>query len=258
MDASRLPPTDTVTRSYELYYDSGCYDRRYPGPNRATQRLVMDHLPPSGHVIDYGCGSGRYLLALRDRVGTAAGYDISPAAISLLRRKAAAFGWDDLAILGPDPADLDRHMAEFGPADVILCLFGVLGHIEEAAARQRALMQMRVLLRPGSGRLIVSVPNRLRRFRREQARAGIAARGLIHYRRVLGGTSVILPYQLYDPAGLADELGRAGFTLCEMRPESVLPESWLLHHPVLRGVERFLTPVCPARLGYGILAVAAP
>jgi len=257
MDTRNLHPPDPVASSYQLYFDSGCYDLRYPGPNRATWARILAHLPAGGHVIDYGCGSGRYLLRLQGRAGRAAVYDISSAALDLLRARAGAAGWHDLAILGPDPGDLDRHMAEHGPADLVLCLFGVLGHIETAAARQEALGRMRRALKPGTGRLLLSVPNRRRRFPREQTLAGAAAGGLVRYTRSLGAHSVTLPYQLYDPARLGAELSAAGFTLRGMHPESVLPESWLLNHAALRRLDGLLTPLCPAGLGYGILAVAS-
>ncbi|MGC9419214.1 MAG: class I SAM-dependent methyltransferase, partial [Rhodovulum sp.] len=258
MDTRNIHPPDPVAASYQQYFDSGCYDLRYPGPNQATWARVLADLPAGGHVIDYGCGSGRYLLRLHGRAGRAAGYDISPGALDLLRARAGAAGWHDLAILGPDPGDLDRHLAEFGPADLVLCLFGVLGHIETAAARQQALARMRGALKPGTGRLLLSVPNRRRRFGREQSRAGTAAGGLVRYTRRLGAHSVTLPYQLYDPARLKQELAAAGFGHVTLHPESVLPESWLLNHAGLCRLDGMLTPLCPAGLGYGILAVAAP
>ena len=73
---------------YESYFASGHYDRRYPRPNPNVLRLILRGLPPAAHVIDYGCGSGRYLFALRGRVAVAAGYDICTAALARLREKA--------------------------------------------------------------------------------------------------------------------------------------------------------------------------
>ncbi|TCP40173.1 transporter substrate-binding domain-containing protein [Rhodovulum marinum] len=134
---------------------------------------------PDRPALREGGDSGRHLLRLQGRAGRAAGYDISPGALNLLRARAGAAAWHDLAILGPDPGDLDRQLADCGPADLVLCLFGVLGHIETAPARQAALARMRHALKPGTGRLLISVPNRRRGVRpRDAAPRKRAARKL--------------------------------------------------------------------------------
>lgn len=244
--------------SYRLYFRSGHYDKRYPGPNVTTWDKVLDLLPQGGHVIDYGCGNGRYLLRLRERAGHAAGYDINPAALEILTQRAVEMGWKDLKILGPDPEALAAHVRACGQADLILCLFGVLAHIEAREERLMVLRQMRRMLRRGTGHLLISVPNRRRRFRREQRKAGPKAKGLIRYTRVIDGTEVSLPYQLYDPAQLQAELAEAGFWIKSIEAESVLPENWLTSNATLRRIDTVLTRMCPAALGYGLIAVATP
>ncbi|WP_300038590.1 bifunctional 2-polyprenyl-6-hydroxyphenol methylase/3-demethylubiquinol 3-O-methyltransferase UbiG [uncultured Roseobacter sp.] len=249
-----MTPGDATTRaSYQLYFTSGFYDRRYPAPNRTMWGRIAGFLGPGASVLDFGCGSGRYLLRLQGRVGRAAGFDVSPAALETVRARAAELGWEDLAVLGPEAADLDRYIREQGPVDLVLCLFGVLGHITDTDARADALERMRRALRPGSGRMLISVPNRARRFRREQATS--ARDGLVRYkRRTEDGQEVVLNYQLFDPLMLTRELVAAGFSLENICCESVLPESWLLHHAAARWIDGLLTPLCPARWGYGICA----
>jgi SAM-dependent methyltransferase len=248
----------TATAPYERYYASGHYDRRYPRPNPRVLRFILSALPPAGHVIDFGCGSGRYLLALRDRVAVAAGYDICAAALERLQLSAARLGCaDHLLAVGPDPAELDRHVARHGRADVVLCLFGVLSHIESAAARAEALRRMTALLRPGSGRLILSVPNRHRRFRSEQRAQG-AADGEIRYVRQLRDMALPMSYKLFDLDSLRTELARAGLQIETLRAESLVPETLVANSPVMRTFDRLTTPLLPAGLGYGILAVARP
>ena len=44
--------------SYEPYFATGAYDRRYPLPNPTVLRLIRRLLPAGGHLVDYGCGSG--------------------------------------------------------------------------------------------------------------------------------------------------------------------------------------------------------
>src|SRR5580704_15837906 len=80
-----------LRRSYDRYYETGLYDRRYPVPNRRILELILSELGPAGgRVLDFGCGSGRYALPLAALPGIEVfGYDVSAAAIQELRRRAA-------------------------------------------------------------------------------------------------------------------------------------------------------------------------
>jgi tRNA (uracil-5-)-methyltransferase TRM9 len=259
-DTSRAEaPARGVPEAYEHYFASGHYDRRYPRPNPTVLRLIRRELPPGGNVIDFGCGSGRYLLALRGQAGVAAGYDICSAALDAFRRVA---GTDRRGrsphVLGPDPDDLDRHVQAHGAADLVLCLFGVLSHIEGAEKRRRALRRMAGLLRPGSGRLILSVPNRRRRFRHEQREQAALLSGEIRYLRRFRGLSLALPYKLDDLDDLGTELAGAGLVIVEARAESLVPEALVANSPILRTLDRWLAPLAPASFGYGILVLVRP
>lgn len=256
VDPQPAAECDMISRSYQRYYATGHYDRRYPAPNPAIWRRLRDLLTPETSVLDFGCGSGRYLLPLQGQVARAAGYEISAAAIELLRRRATARHWDGLAVLGPDPAALEDYLARQGRVDLVICLFGVLAHITDPRARAEALARMRGALVPG-GRLLISVPNIARRFLREQRQTPGAGAGQVHYSRRIDGASVPLEYQLFDLARLRRELTEAGFTLHRLGCESVLPESWILNRPVLRRVDGILTPVCPLRWCYGFYAEAS-
>ncbi|MBW4706664.1 class I SAM-dependent methyltransferase [Roseobacter sp. YSTF-M11] len=258
---SKIPEPDSpdlTTRSYLLYFGSGHYDRRYPNPNITTWRRILTLLPEQAHVVDFGCGNGRYLLRLKSKVKQAAGYDINPVALEMLSERAKELGWHDLSVLGPDPTSLATYVQQKGQADLVLCLFGVLAHIESRSDRIVALQQMHDLLKPTVGRLLISVPNKARRFLAEQKQAGSGAAGLIRYTRTMDGTRVTLPYQLFDPARLTAELAEAGFQIAMIRAESVLPESLLTTYAPLRWIDSILTRMCPASLGYGLIAVAVP
>jgi SAM-dependent methyltransferase len=244
---------DAVGKPYDLYFASGTYDRRYPRPNPALLARARALLTPDAHVIDYGCGSGRYLVPLRPYLGRAAGFDICDTALGLLRARLADGAGAPVAVLGPDPTDLAAHVARHGRADLALCLFGVLAHVTPHAARAEVLARLRGLLRPG-GRLLVSVPNRHRRFAREQRAA--APGGEILYRRDIEGGSISLPYQLFDPGSLAAELTAAGFAPEGVWAESVLPEAWLTGGGIARALDAGLMPLCPPRWGYGIVMQA--
>jgi SAM-dependent methyltransferase len=243
---------------YETYFASGHYDRRYPVANPTVLRLIRRLLPPGGHLLDYGCGSGRYLLALRRRAGVAAGFDVCEAALARLRGGIARCdGTGHIRVLGPGPEDIDRHLARHGGADVVLCLFGVLSHIEGRAERRRTLRRLAACLKPGSGRLVLSVPNRARRFldeQREQPGSG----GEIRYVRDLGDVSLELSYMLFDLDTLREELEGAGFELERIGAESLVPEAYVANSPVARAFDRLCAPLLPAGLGYGLLGVARP
>jgi SAM-dependent methyltransferase len=244
--------------AYQAYFLSGHYDRRYPRPNLTTWRRILARVTPDTHLLDFGCGSGRYLLPLRKHVARAVGFDICPAALALLRTRSEVAGPPEVKIIGPEATDVPDYVAHDGPFDLVICLFGVLGHIADAGERHAALEQMRTSLVPGTGRLLISVPNKARRFFAEQRAAGPAADDLIYYERHLGDTHLDLPYQLYDPARLQRELVAAGYSVSSLKAESVLPESWLLNNWIARWLDRCLTPLCPARWGYGLIAEARP
>lgn len=248
------PASSLIRRAYATYYRTGHYSERYPGPNPTIWRKIIRHTDRHTHLIDYGCGTGRYLLALQSFVGPAAGFDISAEALRQLRTRAKAQGWHDLAVLGPAPKALDQYLATKGPSDLVLCLFGVIAHIIDPAARQQALKQMRRAVKPGSGRLLISVPNIARRFRAEQSGA---RDGIVSYNREIAGNTVVFAYQLYDASRLRRELEEAGFTIEALRPESVFPENWLLTKPWARWLDALLTPFCPTRWGYGLFAEAS-
>lgn len=242
--------------SYYRYFSSGTYDRRYPAPNRRMWARIRRKLGADTRVLDFGCGSGRYLFALKGRVGTAIGYDINDAALRKVRQNPAAQDWPELVLIGPDVALLDTYLARHGPVDLVLCLFGVVGHITDAQARAEALRRMAGALAPDGGRLLISVPNARRRFRAEQSAQG-ALDGLVHYSRDVDGAPVQMHYQLFDPAKLRAELEAAGLRVHGMGCESVLPEDWLHASALARAVDRVLTKLCPTDWGYGIFAEAS-
>ena len=244
-----------VARAYEAYFASGAYDRRYPQANPTVLRLIRAELPVGGHVIDYGCGSGRYLLRLGERAAVAAGFDICSAALARFRAGIARQAPPGVVMaLGPDPAALEEHVVWHGPADVVLCLFGVLSHIEGRAERRRTLERIAGLLRPG-GRLILSVPNKRRRFRALQ-RALPGGGDEIRYVRRFADRAVELPYKLFAPGTLRAELAEAGFEVERLMAESLLPETAVARGRLARGIERVIAPLVPATLGYGLIAVA--
>lgn len=249
--------------AYDLYYRSGVYERRYPAPNRETlalvARLVAEGRP---HVLDFGCGSGRYAvpLALQQRVRLLA-YDPCETGIARLRHRADAAGiGSSIRTVSGSLAELRRVAAQEGPVDLALMLFGVLGHIRFRAERLHHLRVVRDLMAPRA-QLVVGVPNALRRFQREQrmpwSDPGPREPGDIFYDRVLSSSSIRLFYHLYRPGELEGELSEAGFTPLSTVAESILPEWLIARGRVPAAVDAALRAVTPTRFGYGFLTVAA-
>jgi len=160
--------------------------------------------------------------------------------------------------IGPNLGDLDEHLEHTGLVDLAICLFGVLSHITDDAARHAALVRLRRAIDPGRGRVILSVPNKRRRFRNEQRDQTAVSSGRINYTRTLGADRVDLGYRLYDTETLRSELAEAGLEVEAFHAESCLPENIVASHPNLARLDGALSRLCPSSLGYGIVAVARP
>lgn len=87
---------------------------------------------PLMRVLDIGCGSGVYGLALANRVGEVIGCDFSPAMISAARRKAAEAGFGNVRFKEGDFREIDLD----GPFDL------VFAHLTPAVADVRSFEKM--------------------------------------------------------------------------------------------------------------------
>lgn len=248
---------------YDLYFQSGVYERRYPAPNRATLRLVEELIARHGdHVLDFGCGSGRYAvpLALQHPLRLLA-YDPCEVGLSLLKQRAhGTVAEQRIVTISGSLDELAARAAVEGKIDVAIMLFGVLGHIRYRIERLRHLRAVRELLNP-DGILVVSVPNALRRFHREQAAPwhgdGVREPGDILYERTLDDRLIELFYHLYRAGELEQELVDAGFEPRSTRSESVLPEWLISRRPAAAAIDEALRAVTPTGLAYGFLTIAA-
>ena len=164
--------------------------------------LIADALPPTGVVLEAGCGLGQYVILLRERGWRAAGVDGSLEALAACRRVAAV----PLAA-----ADLRMLAIRSGAVTAYVSL-GVAEHDPDGP--DAILAEARRVLAPG-GTLVISVPyvNGLRRlgapWLRRRARAVAAAGGSFYQyafsRAELLGTLahhgfVTLAAHPYDPA----------------------------------------------------------
>ena len=130
-------------------------ERNAAAPDRAAE---LDRvwqalaLRPGARVLDVGCGSGQWAVALARRGGEVTGVDLSPAMVARAERHAAEAGvavrWhvgEAARVAGPDAA-----------YDAVLARV-VLQLVPDVPA---ALAEFRRVLRPG-GRLLASVPGAL-------------------------------------------------------------------------------------------------
>ena len=139
-------PVVNMRRSYDRYYASGLYDSRYPAPNPHVLQLILNELGSTGgRILDFGCGSGRYALTLAQQPGVSVfAYDISAAAIQDLSRRC-----NEMITAGAMPArletlsgnlkDLEQRLEGDAGFDLVVLLFGVLGHIPHRERRVATL-----------------------------------------------------------------------------------------------------------------------
>ncbi|AJC44758.1 class I SAM-dependent methyltransferase [Xanthomonas sacchari] len=141
---SAVPTLDPLT-AYALWADS--YPAQAHNPvMQAEQRAMLALLPPSlygQHVLDAGCGSGRYLLhALQRGAGHVTGVDLSP---QMLARAAQELGDVDTGRYALHEGRLEALPLADASADLSLCALA-LGHLPQLPL---ALAELRRVTRPG-------------------------------------------------------------------------------------------------------------
>jgi SAM-dependent methyltransferase len=256
-----------LVSDYESYFATGLYDSRYPVANEGTLRTVVGLIGQhKARVLDFGCGSGRYAGLLVDRTSAEIiAYDTSPTALDMLKSRFGRHVRSGRMVpVGGDLDELARHVRSRGQFDVILLLFGVLGHIAGRDARVDLLSRLCRFLQPG-GTLLLSVPNVRRRFRAEQARSReLVLRGelepgdVLYTRTAADGSEIRMFYHLYTPAELRQDLDAAGFRLSRLEAESIMPERTVVASRPLAVLDRLVRRMTPVSLGYGLLAIANP
>ena len=143
----QLEFADPLTAPSEDWY-SELYGQMnlYP-TSRWKLDVVAQALGATDVVVDYGCGSGEFLLSVRDKVGRAEGFDFSAAAVAASVSKGLQvhrLDLDGLSAGAALPAKAD-HVVAF--------------HVLEHLARPGALFEFaKGVIRP-SGRLWVAVPS---------------------------------------------------------------------------------------------------
>ena len=117
----------------------------------STLRLIEEHLPPSGRVLDVGGGPGRYAIELAQRGYRVTLIDLSPENIRFARQKLDELGLEVEAAEQGDARDLSSHPSETFDAALLL---GPLYHLVEEAERRVALRELHRVLRPGAPAIV--------------------------------------------------------------------------------------------------------
>lgn len=244
-----------IREAYEQYFSTRLYDRRYPRPNRRTLAILSRSLPAGSTVIDIGAGNGRYALPLARMGCDVVAVEPSEAGRARIAERVADERAENrVAILG-DVAEVEPDV--LAGASAAMLLFGVLGHLTYAE-RSGLLATLSRSMKPGA-RLLGSVPNRSRRFRREQRESTVDDGGRpprVSYARGSGADALVLELTLFSPADVRAELTSAGWRCESLTAESLMPEAVVTSRPWAGYVDALVSAAAPAGLGYCIFFVA--
>ena len=182
MPRPRSARTRAETRAF-FAERAAVWEDRFPddGPAFAAAAAELD-LAPGATALDVGCGTGRAVAVLRERVGpdgAVVGVDLTPEMLAAAHAK----GPPGALVL----ADVDRLPLATGRVDAVLAA-GLLTHVPDPTA---TLRELRRVTRPG-GTLAVFHPI---------GRAALAAR---HGRP-------LRPGELLDPSVLTGRLDTTGW-----------------------------------------------
>jgi len=245
-----------MASSYETYYGSKAYDERYPSENRRTMRRVTTTVGPASLLIDVGAGNGRYAIPLALDGHHVVAVERSTAALAQLERRVEEAGVARNVDIYADLVDVPA--VDLARATHVLLLFGVLGHMT-FRERQSVLAVIGSSM-PSVGRVIGSVPNRLRRFSHEQRSGRIVDGGAgrrFAYSRTLKGVTSTFEYTAFSPKELRSELASHGWPVVRLAAESVGAEETVTNRRLVGWCDGILSSVLPPRLGYGIYFEAA-
>lgn len=146
---------DSIAADYDDYF-------REHGMFRLDQEIAARFLDDGKWVIDLGCGTGRALLPLVERIAHGVAFDLSQAMLCTVRDKSAqqsqnqSAASDKVSCVRGNLVDLSCFAdASF---DCAMCLFSTLGMIRGGESRQSVVQHVSRLLSP-DGIFILQVHN---------------------------------------------------------------------------------------------------
>ncbi len=117
----------------------------------STLRLVEEHFPAAGRVLDVGGGPGRYTIELAQRGYRVTLIDLSLEAIRFARAKLDELGLQVEAAEQGEACDLSSLSSATFDAALLL---GPMYHLVDEADRRAALRELHRVLRPGAPAIV--------------------------------------------------------------------------------------------------------
>lgn len=211
-------------------------------------RLLRQHFPPPGRLVEGGIGSSRNLLAFREMGYEVSGFDVMPAAVELAHER----GLHDVRLhdlADPWPIEPDSIRA--------VVLLDVLEHVGDPVA---VLSHVRETLQPGGG-VVVTVPayqwlysdwdqalGHYRRYTRgllrsQAEQAGFQVLKLTHWNAfTLPAAVAVRSYSRLFPSNRSADFPRVSPTTNRLLQ-------------VCAGVERWAMQRCPIPCGLSVVGV---
>jgi len=134
---------------YKFFKD---LDLTYKNPRHLMYKkmmLILNHVKPGKSLIDIGCGTGEFLVQLRDRFDSLVGIDVSSDSMEFAIKKVESF--NNVSLVRGELQSFCFPQEHF---DVCLCL-DVLEHVKPLSP---LFQEIHRILRPGA-EMIVTVPN---------------------------------------------------------------------------------------------------
>ena len=208
-------------------------------------------------LLDIGAGSGRYCIPLlvENKELNIVAVEPCQKAQKLLHQRAVQSGVDNRLEIYTELSQVGKKTFH-----CIILIFGVLSHITDEIERSKLLFSTFNLL-ADSGHIICTVPNIFRRFpmhvfcniMKEQS---FRDAGNIIYERKNGSSNLTLKYHLYSPSTIKKELHESGYSLVNLCPESIFPETFVTSSAKISKLDWLLSFLSPSIMGYGLLTIA--
>jgi len=117
----------------------------------STLRLIDEHFPKTGHVVDIGGGPGRYTIELLQRGYSVSLVDLSPQSIAFAEDALRHHGFHAERTVCADATDMKIIPDRCADAALLL---GPMYHLVVSDDRKQALRELRRVLRPGAPAIV--------------------------------------------------------------------------------------------------------
>lgn len=113
---------------------------------RSMLALIERYFPAAGHVIDIGCGPGRYSIELLKKGFNTTLFELSQTELNLAAQKISELGFTAEDYICGDARNLEALKSAYYDAALVL---GPLYHILDEAERRKLILETARILKPG-------------------------------------------------------------------------------------------------------------